>query len=249
MEREPYAGLAEIYDLLMSAVDYEAWADYVEALMEHFDCRPRRLVDLACGTGGSAFPFAARGYCVDAVDLSAAMLKKARAGAGRRGLRIKFYRQDLRALRLPRSYDAALLFQDGLNYLLSDEELAAAIAAVQGALVPGGFFVFDLTRPGLRAGGGKGGASWADGADFTLLWESGYDAETALWEIELLAFRRLKNGLYRKFRESHREKDYPPELVEKLLRQAGFSLRGVFPTFTFEPASGGEPKLTFAAQK
>ena len=58
----PYSGLAAVYDRLMAGVDYEAWADYVTQLIEHWGGNPRLLIDLACGTGGSTLPFARRGY-------------------------------------------------------------------------------------------------------------------------------------------------------------------------------------------
>ena len=46
-----YTVLADIYDRVMSDVDYETWADYIdEIILEH---RPEaeNLLELACGTG------------------------------------------------------------------------------------------------------------------------------------------------------------------------------------------------------
>ncbi|MGM0652273.1 MAG: class I SAM-dependent methyltransferase [Bacillota bacterium] len=62
MDNEPYLNFASIYDQIMSAADYEAWADYVEALLNRFDRQPKSIIDLACGTGASTFPFSKRGY-------------------------------------------------------------------------------------------------------------------------------------------------------------------------------------------
>ena len=247
-EMKPYAGFAAIYDRIMEGVDYESWADYIETLLQRFNRRPRSLVDLACGTGSSALPFAVRGYRVTAVDLSEAMLQVARAKSTAAGLQVDFRRMDLRELSLAGPYDLALLFQDGLNYLLAEQELLQAFSGVRKMLRPGGLFIFDLTRPSLRPHDGELSVCWADEADFTLIWESRYDKAAETWEILVTVFQLEDGGLYRKFQERHREKDYPPELVIRLLREAGFKLLEIYPTFRHTPATGNEPKLTFVAE-
>lgn len=247
-ERQPYEGFAAIYDRLMEGVDYEGWADYVESLLQRFKRRPRSLLDLACGTGSSTIPFAARGYRVAGVDLSEAMLRIARAKAAAAGLQVDFYRMDLRELRLPGPFDLVLLFQDGLNYLLEERELRQAFSGARQLLQPGGLFIFDLTRPSLRPHEGGQSVYWADGGDFTMIWESRYDRASETWEILLTVFQLENGGLYRKFQERHREKDYPPELVSRLLKEEGFKLLEIYPTFRHTPATGTEPKLTFVAE-
>ncbi|HOB86567.1 MAG TPA: class I SAM-dependent methyltransferase [Bacillota bacterium] len=244
---DPYARLARIYDRIMAGVDYEAWADYVEAIFRRFRRRPRKLLDLACGTGSSALPFARRGYRVAGVDLSAAMLEEARIKASREGLPLSFYRADLRTLKLEEKFQAALLFQDGLNYLTEEEDLRAALAAVRAVLEPGGLFIFDLCRPGQRTAG-PGSPFWAEEEEFTLVGETRYSPRTGLWEVELVVFARRENGLYEKFIEHHRERDYSPERMRVFLEEAGFRCRECFPTFRLEPASGGEAKITFVAE-
>ncbi len=248
-EMKPYAGFAGLYDRIMGSVDYEGWADYIESLLQRLGRRPRSLIDLACGTGSSAIPFAARGYRVSAVDLSEAMLRVARSKSAAAGLQVDFYRMDLRELRLPEQYDLALLFQDGLNYLLTERELLRAFSGVREMLRPGELFIFDLTRPSLRAQSDQSSVCWADEPDYSLIWESNYDRATGNWEMLLTVFTAEKDGLYRKFQERHRERDYPPELVNRLLREAGFGLLEILPTFRLATAAGSEPKLTFVAER
>lgn len=244
---KPYSVFASIYDRIMCGVDYEGWADYVEAIFKRYRHRPRSLLDLACGTGSSTIPFALRGYRIAGVDISDAMLEEARRKARRSGLKIDYYLSDLRSFKMTGPFDAALLFQDGFNYLLSIEELASAFASVRRNLARRGLFVFDLTRPALRADDG-GSVCWADDRDFTLIWESSFDAAEGIWEVALTGFYRRRGGSYSKFQEKHLEKEHPPGLVEKLLQEAGFALRGIFPSFSLEPAVGNEAKLTFVAE-
>src|SRR5579884_3048187 len=57
--------------------------------------RPCRLLDLGCGTGRLLTPFAARGYQVVGLDLSAAMLAVAAARARRAGVAVDLVRANL----------------------------------------------------------------------------------------------------------------------------------------------------------
>jgi len=246
---EIYTGFAEIYDQIMCSVDYEAWADYIEQLLGRFAKKPSSLVDLACGTGSSTLPFAQRGYRTAGVDISAAMLERARCKAAKNGLKIAFYEQDLCRLKLPEKNDLALLFQDGFNYILREEKLARAIRQVYHALNPSSLFIFDLTRPGMRSGGEKNTVCCAEQDNFTLILESAYHSVKDIWSARLTFFQQTESGLYRKFQEKHLEKDYDPDLVTRLLQETGFTLLAIHPSFSIEPAQGFEPKLTFVVEK
>ena len=245
----PYSGFAAIYDQIMAGVDYEGWVDYVESLLQHFEYRPQLVIDLACGTGSSTLPLAARGYRASGIDLSGEMLQLARAKAARAGLTVDFQQGDLRSLPREKRYDLALLFQDGLNYLLTEAELSCAFTGVRKLLSPGGYFIFDLTRPSARNRSEELSFYWADEEGYTLIWESCYRGATDIWEIFLTLFIAEKGGLYRKLQEQHREKDYPPETVERVLEAAGFELLQICPTYRVDRAGGDEPKLTFVARR
>ncbi len=248
MDNEPYLNFASIYDQIMSGVDYEAWADYVEDLLTHFGKHPKSIVDLACGTGASTFPFRKRGYRVAGVDISSQMLKKASRIASEQTLEIEFHQQDLRQLNLPGKYDLALLFQDGLNYITDEEDLAQTFLNVYKILNPEALFIFDLTRPSLRPTQ-ESSTAWADEENFTLIWDSSYSASEKLWSVLLTVFQQLGNGLYQKYQESHQEKDHDPALVSELLDAAGFKLLGLYKTFSLSASDGNDVKLTFIVQK
>jgi ubiquinone/menaquinone biosynthesis C-methylase UbiE len=246
---EPYADFAAIYDEIMCGVDYEAWADYVEQLFGHYSRKPRCLIDLACGTGSSTLPFARRGYQVSGVDLSEAMLEQALMKARQNGLTLNYFKQDLCTLELPEKYDCALLFQDGLNYLLSEADLKRAFRQINAVLNRDSLFIFDLTRPRLRPAAEKGSIEWADLEDFTLIWESCYCNEEGLWSVQLTVFKKTGNGLYHKFQEKHQEKEHDPDLVINILNETGFTLLDLYPSFSLEQSKGSEAKLTFVVEK
>ena len=52
-----------------------------------YNCKPERILDLGCGTGGHALVLARRGYRITGVDRSASMLEIARRKAKEVGRR------------------------------------------------------------------------------------------------------------------------------------------------------------------
>ncbi len=77
-----YDALADTYDDLTKAYDYETWLSRLVAVAERHGLRGRRLLDVACGTGKSFAPMLERGYRVTGCDVSAGMLARARARGG-----------------------------------------------------------------------------------------------------------------------------------------------------------------------
>jgi double-stranded uracil-DNA glycosylase len=127
--------------------------------------RAARVADLGCGPGWFARALRRRGNVVVGLDLSSQMLRAARAG----DRRVRWLRGDLAQLPLAReSLDAAWAKNSYIH--LPFAELAAALADLHRALVPGGrvtmsFLAFDPERrarslaPGvseLRARGERG---------------------------------------------------------------------------------------------
>ena len=56
----------------------------------------------------------------------------------------EFIWADARTFSTPRSFHAALLTFESLNYILTLDELRRVYQNVHGAILPGGVFVFDL---------------------------------------------------------------------------------------------------------
>ncbi|MDW7738993.1 MAG: hypothetical protein SCJ97_02895 [Bacillota bacterium] len=92
-------------------------------------------------------------------------------------------------------------------------------------------------------------AGWADYDEFTMIWETSYDRNNELWSVVLTLFQKNDCGLFKKFQEKHREKDYEPDLITGLLEKSGFTLLCLHPTYTFDQVNGNEQKLTFVAAK
>ena len=80
--RDAYDVFADFYDAFTAHYDHDRWARTLEQLAIDAGLSGKRLLDLACGTGLSLPPMAARGYDVVACDVSPRMAAVARNRAG-----------------------------------------------------------------------------------------------------------------------------------------------------------------------
>jgi SAM-dependent methyltransferase len=118
---------------------------------------PDRIVDVGCGTGTLAALLAGQGHTVIGADPAAASLEVARAKSSA----VTWSHTD--AAGLP-ALDADLAIMTGnvAQVFVTDDDWAAALRGVRGALRDGGHFVFETRRPEFR-----GWEEWA-----------GHDSET-----------------------------------------------------------------------
>jgi SAM-dependent methyltransferase len=136
-----YDALAPFYDAFTAHHDYEQWVSALERLAREHSLSGERVLDVACGTGKSCAPFAARGYAVTGCDVSRAMLDRARV---RLPASVRLVRRDLRALGRLGRFDLVCCLDDGLNYLLHEAELVLALRGMAAQLRPGALVLFDL---------------------------------------------------------------------------------------------------------
>ena len=107
-------------------------------LADWIDRSPRgRALDVACGAGRNALFLAARGYAVDAVDISAGGLDRGRAAAAERGVDVSWHCVDLeeRPTALPPGPYDVVVWVRYVNAALWPEVLSR--------LAPGGYLLVE----------------------------------------------------------------------------------------------------------
>lgn len=250
---DPYGAYAAVYDLQGQSRWSERMVAFIADLLPRYDLAPRRVLDLACGTGAAALRFAARGYRVIGIDGSAPMLAVARRKAADEGAAVRFIAQDMRAFTAPEPVDLLTCFYDSLNYLTDPADLARTFACMRSALAPDGLAIFDMnTRAGLEAD--WNGNCWVQEIEETyFIQQAEWDAETAIATMTLTCFVRLGPD-YRRFEEVHRERGYTLDEITAALESAGLTVLDAFACLprigpTMEPPGETTGRVVLVARR
>lgn len=202
---DAYTGFALCYDALMSEVDYDAWTGRLLKVVSSLGGTPRKIADLACGTGGISNALARRGYDVVGVDLSQPMLSIAQDKAHEEHLKVQYLLQDMTSFQLHRPVDMITMINDGINYLTTEHALKALFCAMATALPPGGLALLEYSTPyKLENVLGNNVIAESD-EEISMIWENDFDISTRLLTMQLTFFLRDEEDAsrYERFSETH----------------------------------------------
>ncbi len=141
--RRRYERIAPLYDLLDLPFEYRRYRKLRPLLFEGMS---GRILDAGVGTGRN-FPFYPDGANIIGIDLSAAMLARARQRLGRARVAVELREMDVTDLELPDQHfdNAVATF---LFCVLPDEQQTPALAEIERVLKPDGIFrLLEYTRP------------------------------------------------------------------------------------------------------
>ncbi len=237
---EAYTGFAQVYDLFMDNVPYEEWSRYLIGLLREYGIKDGTVLELGCGTGKMTRLLRREGYDMIGVDSSAEMLELAAEASLTPETEvlyddILYLLQDMRELELCGSVRAAVSVCDSLNYLLREQDLLETFRRVRQYLEPGGIFIFDMNTL-YKYRELLGEATIAENREEgSFIWENYFDAESGINEYDLTLFVRGKDGLYRKYEETHFQRAYELTTVKGLLEKAGFTFAAAYDACTRDP--------------
>lgn len=243
-----YGEFAHIYDRLMEDVDYDAWAQYICALISGADTDVKRIVDCGCGTGAVTLRLKRLGYDVTGVDISQQMLGIAAQNARNAGLAIPFVCMDMQKLKLHRPHDAVISACDGVNYLCSIHSVENFFLSAYESLKNGGLLIFDISsRYKLENILGCNTLAEDDG-ECAYIWKNMYDPKSKLIEMNL-SFYNKKGEYYEKFCETHIQRAHSVDEIKNALKRVGFELVCVYQAFTKTAPDAQSQRIQFVAKK
>ena len=227
-----YQAFAELYDTLMSDVDYEGWADYYTRLLSIYGVQNGRICECACGTGALTIPLHYRGFQMTGIDISREMLWQAAQKSRRRGIAIPFVQQDMKSLNLHRPVDAVLATCDGVNYLMTEEELTGFFTCAHRSIRPDGALIFDVSTPYKLKNILCAGLMGEDRPDITYLWQNTWHERQQYIDLDLIFFVRAEDGSYRRIEEHQKQKAWSEKTLKEALWKAGFRTVSFYGDYT-----------------
>jgi len=245
MSSPAFTKVARYYDALMAGVPYSMWVDYLENIFARMQAAPRRVLDIATGTGTVALLLAQRGYEVTGVDLSRPMLEQARRKGKRMGVDVRFVQADAAALDLPDgSFDAVVCLYDSFNYIIEPHRLLRAFEGAAAALADDGLFVFDLNTVYSFERELFTQESLSPEREVRYRWRSRFEphARTATVDMEFWT----RDGKH--FQETHYQRAHMVEEVTDMLECAGFALAGLYEAYTFLPPGPKSERMFYVAR-
>jgi len=243
-----FGPVAPHYDRLMDNIPYRMWTSYLQLLFAVQEVKPRKLLDVCCGTGNMCELLADEDYDMTGFDLSAPMIKLAREKSRDRELAgkkpIRYEVADAAEVDLGETFEAAYSFFDSLNYITEPEHLRRAIHRVAAHVEPGGSFIFDVNTAFAFEEKMFDQTNLRKNAPLRYKWRGDWNPETRLIEVDMKFWAEEQE-----FHEVHRQRAYSDTELRDMLKEAGFGQIKCYHSYTLEKPRETSDRLHYLARK
>ena len=181
-------------------------------LQEH-QVQPQTALDLGCGTGILCEILDKAGIRAAGMDFSAGMIDIARASAPH----IPYEVADMITWRPQQQFDLVTCTGDALNHIADLTDVAKIFENVYAYTAPGGYFIFDILNENEVS---DSEPFDMDFTDTTRIW---FQMTRPAQSKVTLTIRVYEEGNL-SFEENIRETIHDPQIICRLLEQAGFTL-------------------------
>jgi len=240
----PYDKFAEVFDKITPDEFYAEYANFIMEILKEMNYKPKKILDLACGTGRLAKIFIDEGYDIEGLDISEKMLEIAK----KRGLKV--YQSNMVDFNLGQKYDLVICTYDSLNYVLQEDSLQKCFNSISKHLNQDGVFIFDMNSdfkinkilPQYKA-------DYYDFGDAELIWLNSHSREPDLWIGELILFKKTKDGKYERYYEKYIERAFELNTTKKLLKEANLEILETYSDFEFNKIKKDSKRWFFITKK
>ena len=244
---DAYTSFASVYDLFMDNVPYEEWCAFLCKILAQHGITDGPVLDLGCGTGKMTRLMSEQGYDMTGIDNAAERLQIAAMEPGE--VPILYLLQDMQDLELDGCVRAVYSVCDCVNYVLDEEELQQAFSRVHEYLEEDGVFIFDVNTS-YKYTKLLAENTFAESRDEgSFIWDNYYDEEERINEYDLTLFIPEGDELYRRYTETHYQRNYETATLLKLLKNAGFTDICVYDDYTDAPLCETSERAVFVAKK
>lgn len=240
MLTDPYIVLADVYDNLMSEIDYELWAEYIHSIIAPFAQERETVLELAAGCGAFSRYFSRHFPDIILTDLSLPMLQRSKHPVN------SMLVCDMRVLPFQaQTISTVICLFDSVNYLMSQKELGEFFNNVHGILKKDGIFVFDscMFNGSKKHEKMKKRIRNHNGITYTQV--SKFNELTGLHRN---TFRfTMPDG--KEILEVHKQRIYSFSVILRKLMASGFTVLECFQDFTYKEASAKSDRVHFVVRK
>ena len=230
-QRRLYGDLAWVWPIVSPKEKYIEEAEGVcQAIWGYSQIEAKDILHLGCGGGHLDYTLK-KYFAVTSVDISDKMLALAR----QLNPEVTYHLDDMRTVRLNRTFDAVLI-ADSIDYMLTVEDLQAAIMTAHAHLKPGGILytyaeeiaeLFRQNKTGYDVG--------AAGNVHVAFFENRYDPDPTDTTYEMVFVYLIRHdGQLTIETDRHLGGLFPLETWLDTLKEVGFAVRliedGVVPT-------------------
>lgn len=214
-----FAEIAHIYDRFNELDAYEAWLDFT---LNSLNKQPKKVLDVACGTGWFTQLLAPFVGSITAVDIDENMLKIAKKEQGD-AQTIDYRVGDMLDMsNLDQDFNLVTCYADSLCFLENATQVGQALSEMYQRLQAGGTLLFDVWTP-YQINEVFDGFNYFDSDETAaILW----DSESTLGQNKvnhyLTVFEQTETLQYKRVDVELTERTYPLEIYLKALIAAGF---------------------------
>ncbi|WDV47312.1 class I SAM-dependent methyltransferase [Clostridiaceae bacterium M8S5] len=242
-----YSNMAQLYDKLMSDVDYHKWYEYIKEIQIRSNKKTKNILEMACGTGSLTEILCENDFSVTCFDLSEEMLVIAYEKL-RKYKNVTILNQNMVNFNLNQKFDIIISICDSINYITSHKELVSTFKNVYKHMNEEGIFIFDINSRHKLENIIAKNVFINDYDDIYYTWESEHDKKGDTVNFYLTFFVKDED-LYERFDEVHTQKIYDISDIVNSLKEAGFNKIEVFEAFTFDKPKVDSQRFNFIARK
>jgi SAM-dependent methyltransferase len=228
MKAESFEFSSSYYDLIYSEKNYEKEADFIEQIFRFAAQKPKKMLEIGCGTGNYTKVLLEKGYRITGLDLSENMLAVARKKCA-----CNFIKSDMRDFLLNDKFDACIAMFAVIGYVTENSDIVKALKNIRAHLKPNGLFVFDVwnglavmrTLPELRVKTMEN-----DQVKIIRIANPTLRSFDHICEVNYkLIVLNKDNNTFNEFDEQHVVRFYFPQEIKHLLMDAGFEILKICP--------------------
>jgi SAM-dependent methyltransferase len=235
------------YDIALKR-DVNQEVDFVlAAYRHHVGSEPQSMLDIACGPGYHARACARRGLQALGLDLRPEMLNFARNEATAEGVEVTWLVSDMRYFQLETPVDIAVCMFDGIDALLTNEDVIQHFRTVAANLSPDGLYLIEYTHPRDCYYHNYGTFHYAgerDDITVDITWATNhpsFNPVTGLAQVEI-EMRINENGHSKIIRDSAWERLTSPQEIRLLADMAGgIQIAGWYGNFDLDQPLDNSP--------